>query len=244
MYENNYNLKKINFAKNIIILIKKEGIWYFLKKVFYIYFFPIYILFFIKQRKIIFNNKEIQYFFHNYNYTFMNERAIEIPLVLSLIENIPKIELLEIGNVLSHYVQNEWDVVDKYENSKKVINEDIVNFKPLKKYSCIVAISTFEHIGFDEALKDNKKILNMISNLKKNCLKKNGQIIFTIPVGWNFNLDQLIKTNKIKFSEVYYFKRISWDNKWVISKKEAVFKTTFSKPYIGANGLVLGIIKK
>ena len=43
-------------------------------------------------------------------------------------------ELLEIGNVLSHYFKWDHDVVDKYEKVEGVINEDVVDFRPSKKY--------------------------------------------------------------------------------------------------------------
>ena len=185
----------------------------------------------------------MNYFFCKYNHTWANERTIEIPLILSVIDKSNKNEILEVGNVLSHYIKTGWDILDKYEIDSGVINEDIVNFKPLKRYKKIVSISTMEHVGFDESRKDNKKIMRAISHLKKNCLSKNGEMILTLPVGWNPNLDNLLLEGKIEFDEVYYFKRISWDNQWAISNKNEVLKTKFSQPYIGANGLVLGIIK-
>ncbi|MDD4353777.1 MAG: hypothetical protein PHN56_04955 [Candidatus Nanoarchaeia archaeon] len=197
---------------------------------------------FIKRREIVFKKKRINYFFHKYNHTWANERTIEVPLVLSLIKNVPKENILEIGNVLSHYVRTGWDTLDKYEISGSVINEDALSFKPFKKYKYIISISTLEHIGFDEEPREDEKILKTISNLKDNCLDKNGKIIFTMPIGWNLNLDNLLRQNKINLVEAYYFKRISWDNKWIISNKEEVLKTKFAKPYIGANGLILGVI--
>jgi hypothetical protein len=232
-----------NFIDRIKKIIDQKGIFYLFKKTFYKYLFPIYLIFFIKKRRFFFKDKKLEYFFHPQNHTWANERAIEIPLVLSLIKNPPREDILEIGNVLSHYVRTGWDILDKYERSKGVINKDALDFKPFKKYRYIISISTLEHIGFDEIPKDDKKILNTISNLKENCLEKNGKIILTVPIGLNPNLDNLLLKNKIKFSEVYYFKRVGWDNQWTISSKEDVLKTKFAKPYIGANGMVLGVIK-
>jgi hypothetical protein len=242
IYKKNYN-KKDNLMKRIINIINKNGFFYFLKKFLYVYIFPIYAFLFIKNRNINFNDKKITYFFHPYNHTWANERVIEIPLVLSFIQDVDKDDILEVGNVLSHYIKIGWDVLDKYETERGVINEDIINFRPLKKYKKIISISTMEHVGFDETPKNDKKFLKAILNLKKNCLNKNGKIILTIPIGWNPNLDNLLLKDKINFNEVYYFKRVGWDNKWAISNKEEVLKTKYSKPYIGANGIFLGVIK-
>jgi len=51
--------------------------------------------------------------------------------------------------VLSHYFAVKHDIVDKYEIAPSVVNEDLVNFKPGKKYDLIVSISTLEHVGWD-----------------------------------------------------------------------------------------------
>lgn len=243
MYTENYNLEPKRLKERVQDIVKKKGYWYIFKKVFYIHAFPLYAKTFIKNREIIFKGKRLHYFFHKYNYTWANERAIEIPLILSLIDGVPKEDILEIGNVLSHYIRTEWDILDKYEKSAGVINTDAVDFKPSKRYKYIISISTLEHIGFDEEPKDDKKILNAIQNLKSDCLSRNGKIIFTVPVGWNQNLDKLLQTAKIKLSEVHYFKRVNWSNEWVISNRDEVFETKFSKPYIGANGLILGTIE-
>ena len=246
MYEENYNYKEKNYSakKRVKNIIEEKGAWYFCKKLFYLYIFPYLFLPLIKERKLVFKGKNLKYFYHKYNYTWANERAIEIPLVLSFIRNIPSQDILEIGNVLSHYFQCDWDIVDKYEREKEIINEDAVNFKPQKKYKFVISISTLEHIGFDEEPRDNSKIIKAISNIKNNCLKKGGAFIFTLPVGWNPNLDKLVLKNKLNFDEAYYFKRVSWNNKWILSDKDKTLKTKFAKPYIGANGLILGIIKK
>ena len=146
------------------------------------------------------------------------------------------------GNVLTHYVNVCWDVLDKYETGEKIINKDVVDFKPIAKYDLIFSISTLEHVGFDEFEKDSEKILRAIDNVKSNCLAPGGKFFVTLPIGWNYNLDKFLKDGKINFAEVYYFKRISWDNQWQLSSKSEVLKTKFSKPFIGANGLVVGVL--
>jgi hypothetical protein len=63
----------------------------------------------------MFNGECYQYFYHWFNTTFKNERTIEIPIVCKFINESKNLEILEIGNVLSHYFEFKHDVVDKYE---------------------------------------------------------------------------------------------------------------------------------
>ncbi|MEE9378712.1 MAG: hypothetical protein V3V33_11840, partial [Candidatus Lokiarchaeia archaeon] len=159
------------------------------------------------------NNKIYPYFYHNYNFTWRAERAVEIPIIIEILKRNKGKRILEIGNVLSHYFSHKHDILDKYEKGEGVINEDIVNFYPKKKYDLIISISTLEHVGWHEAIKEPLKILNAIEHLKSYLTNK-GEFVFTIPIGENPFLDNLLKENKIKFSEKYCLKKISFDNKW------------------------------
>jgi len=67
-----------------------------------------------------------------YNTTWRNERAIEIPVVYDIVAQETG-DILEVGNVLSHYFHINHDVVDKYEKAEGVTNEDIVDYSPNKK---------------------------------------------------------------------------------------------------------------
>lgn len=236
--------KKLSLLSRIKWMVENRGLYYFIKKFFYVYIFKFYALLWLRKRDMTFKNKKVRYLFHSYNHTWANERAIEVPLVLSFIEKVNKKDILEVGNALSHYMTTGWDVIDKYEKADNVVNVDVVDYIPSKKYPVIICISSLEHIGYDEHIRDNKKILKAIDNLKKNCLEENGKMIITLPIGWNSNVDILLSEGKLIFSEEYYFKRICWDNKWTISNKSEVLQTKFAKPYIGANGLVLGVMKQ
>ena len=57
------------------------------------------------------------------------------------------------------------------------------------------------------------KILEAIKNLRR-CLSNQGKIIITFPIGYNPFLDELIKKD-IRFKEIFYFKRVSKDNRWI-----------------------------
>ena len=68
-------------------------------------------------------------------------------------------KVLEVGNVLSWYGPVHHDVLDKYEVTSGVINQDVVDFVPRHQYNVIVAISTIEHVGWDETPRDPTKVL-------------------------------------------------------------------------------------
>jgi hypothetical protein len=198
------------------------------KKLLYIYYVPQKIInfvyaFFLRFRKNIFNfnGQTYKYFIAPYNTTWRNERAIEIPIIYSFLKN-KKQDVLEIGNVLSHYFKVDHDIVDKYEKKKNVKNCDILEFLSSKKYNLIISISTFEHIGFDEDNRYgcgdeniNKENLLLAINKSKDLLVDGGVFVFSVPLGFNSFLDSKIESNELGLSEMFFFNCISSDNEWI-----------------------------
>jgi hypothetical protein len=139
-----------------------------------------------------FNGKKLSYFLHPYNKTWRNERAIEIPIVAELTKDYHG-NTLEVGNVTQNYFSHfgkEWDIVDKWEKAPHVINQDIIDYSPKKKYDKIIAISTLEHCGEDidnlhEGAKAIKKLKTLVAPM--------GILIITIPAGFNKIIDKDIQ---------------------------------------------------
>ena len=104
----------------------------------------------------------ITYLVHNYNRTWLNERAVEVPIIFHVIARWPGRRMLELGNVLSHYGSVAHDVLDKYEVGEHVINQDVVEYQPSARYDMIVSISTLEHVGWDEQPRDPQKSYNFV----------------------------------------------------------------------------------
>jgi hypothetical protein len=192
-------------------------------------------------RKFKFQNREYKYFCHSYNETWQNERAVEIPMIWNIVKS-QKDNILEIGNVLSHYFPLPHDILDKYEKAKGVVNEDVVDFKTPKRYDLIVSISTLEHVGWDESPKDGKKILIAIDGLKR-LLNPRGKVVISVPIGYNPYLDNLLKENKTGFTSRFCLKRISKNNLWIETDWKGVENSKFNNPYPFANGIVIGIIE-
>lgn len=134
---------------------------HFIKQTLPFYYYIILPYFYCKifksLNKFTFKGEKYKYFCHRYNDSWGNERSIEVPIVKKIINNYHCEEILELGNVLSHYFKICHDVVDKYEKGEGVINQDVVDYNPFKKYKLIISISTLEHVGWDEEPRDPKK---------------------------------------------------------------------------------------
>lgn len=207
---------------------------------------------FRSSRKFVFCQKSYPYFYHMYNFTFLAERIVEIPIFWEVVKKHQGKKILEVGNVLSHYFPVTHDIVDKDEKAPGVINQDIVEFKPGKRYDLIFAISTLEHVGWDEHPREPKEIFKALTNLKR-LLAPGGKIILSLPLGYNRYVDKLLAERKLGLGKSYYLKRISrdtflkrtsLDNAWKQVSWDEVKNVKYSHPFGCANGLVIGVIEK
>ena len=233
----NYILYKAEYIKNGLkyVIIRR---WNKLAD----YIFPLFYFNHFKIPKYFyFQNKRIKYFYHSYNRTWINERCLEVPLVKTYLDR-SKGNILEIGNVLTHYFNLNHVILDKYEKANGVINQDIANYHPSMKYDLIISISTMEHVGFDEKKKDKEKIMEAFKNIKK-LLNKGGKAIITMPFGYNPNVDEKLRNKLFPFKEIYYFKRLNRNNNWKQVNAEEAINTKYSMSPMHANAIVLGIIK-
>ncbi|HAV15426.1 MAG TPA: hypothetical protein DCX25_03785 [Candidatus Pacebacteria bacterium] len=188
--------------------------------------------------------KLYRYFCHRYNTTWLNERAVEVPLIWSEVQRYPNDQVLEVGNVLSHYFPTTHQVVDKYETAPKVMNQDIVKFHSKKKFMLIVSISTLEHVGWDESPRDKQKILTAIKVLMR-LLRPGGTLIMTLPLGYNPHLDQYLRTNTLHFDTSLFLKRTSAFNTWrEVSKHVLEEHPQYNHPFQNANVIVIGTYRK
>jgi len=182
---------------------------------------------------------EFPYFVHPYNHTWANERAVEISVVRSFLKASEPAPTLEIGNVLSHYFDMGQTVVDLNEkcNYRPVINSDLIEFNPAGRFTRIVSISTFEHIGWDEKPRDEEKIRMAFPKLKS-LLVPGGQAIITVPVGYNLCLDRQVREASIDNASFRFLKRVSADNLWVETDLEEALHCKYGYPFPTANAIV------
>lgn len=204
--------------------------------------YPYYSIF-KSSRTFLLHGNSYYYFYHRYSLTWQNERIVEVPIVWEIVKEYAGKNILEVGNVLSHYFPVNYDILDKYEKDDGVVNEDIVSFQPSKKYDLIVSISTIEHVGWDEDQRDSTKILRAIENLKK-LIAPGGKIVITFPVGYNPEMDKLLNEGKICFTKQYNMQRVSKDNAWIEVSSQHLKNIKYDEPFKYANGLIIGIIEK
>lgn len=215
--------------------------WKYNKKII-AYLLWLYYKLFHSTKQFTFQGKSYHYFYHPYNYTWFGERAVEIPIFWPIVKQYSGKNVLEVGNVLSHYFPVNHDIVDRYEKGEDIINQDVVNLRPKKKYDLIVSISTLEHVGWDEKPREPKKVFLAMKNLKK-MLAPNGKIVVTLPLGYNPEVDKALKTNRLGLTKKYYLKRVTRDT-WKEVNWQAVKNVKYSHPFVGANGLVIGIFNR
>jgi len=188
-----------------------------------------------------FNGSRYNYFYSLYGATWRTERAVEIPIVWKFIDKSSRAneKILEVGNVLSYRFNVSHDILDKYEETNGIINEDVVDFDRGYKYDLIVSISTLEHVGFDEEVKDPLKIVKSIENLKR-LLSNNGKLVVTLPLGQNIEMDGLIAKKILIFDKMFYMKRENGNN-WIQLKEINPYDVVYNDKIPTANAIVVGI---
>jgi SAM-dependent methyltransferase len=225
--------------------IQKYGLRYTLEYSMEKIFSPILHIYYKKFKrpeKFIFEGKSLEYFYHKYRSTWANERIVEIPIFKEMLNETSPENTLEVGNVLSHYFEVKYDILDKYENLPNIIQEDILSFMPEKKYKLIISISTFEHIGWDENPRNPEKVKDVIAHIK--CLLKDGgRLVFSVPVNYNPELDKMIFSGEINLEKKIYLKRTDKGNHWLEVNEKDILHSKYGNPYFCANALIIGFIK-
>jgi SAM-dependent methyltransferase len=163
-----------------------------------------------KSKTFLFQGKTYHYLIHPYCTSWKNERAVVIPIfkdILKKCEDKGK-KILEVGNTLSYVYPVSHDILDKYEIVDGVINEDVVTFSPGKQYDMIFSVVSMQCIGWDEVPRDSTKILGTLKNLNK-LLTPDGQLLLSLGLGYNPEMDKLLKKGVLGFDKIFYLKRIS-----------------------------------
>lgn len=187
-----------------------------------------------------YNGQKLHYASFPYSATWRNERAVEIPILLKFLERHRGQDVLELGNVSRYFGSFSHDVVDKYEKHRDAINTDIVDYVPRKTYDAIASISTLEHIGFDEAIKDPDKPIRALEALKK-MVKNPENVLVGFPIGYNKHLDRALVENRLPFRRIIYMRRVDQANHWVETTEAEAMANPYGAKFLGANALAFGL---
>lgn len=196
-----------------------------------------YLRWFQPKRFFTFQGRRFEYFLHSYNATWRNERSLEIPLARDMLEKYDPADVLEVGNVLSHYFRARHTILDKYERRKGVLTMDVVEYTPSKRYSLILSISTIEHVGWDETPRQPGKHREAVARLRE-LLAPGGVLMVTVPLGYNADLDRDLEARSLGFREYIFFKRTSY-REWVEAQWEQVRGTPYGQPFRAGNALAV-----
>lgn len=200
------------------------------------------ILPFKKKAYFEYHDMKLAYCASKYNHSDLNERTIEIPIIEHYINLLPHAKVIELGAVLQHYRRVNFLVVDKFEKGKGILNVDIVDFKPKKKFDLLISISTLEHIGFDDDT-DPAKIVKVVNHIRTHVLSPTGKAVISFPLGYNPYLDQLIQSKEIKlFDRLEFMERYSHLNYWRMRLRPPVFPVNYNARYNNAQLLGIGFI--
>ena len=191
-----------------------------------------------------FDGNTYRYLFHPYVATWRNERAAVIPIIWDIVKRNREQEkrILEVGNMLSYYFKVDHDILDKYEIINGVINEDVVDFNPIKRYDLIISILSLSNVGWYEDPQDPNKVLRAINNLNR-LLAPGGQIVVALDLGYNPGMDKMLKSGELRFDKHYYLKRIS-GYKWKEVDGLDLDKVKYDDSIPTANEVLIGVIDK
>ncbi len=199
---------------------------------------------FAPRRYFTFQGKEYAYLHHRYNHTWRNERAVEVPIVWEIVREWHGRSILEVGNVLSHYYPVDHDVVDKYERGPGIINQDVVDFRPGRRYDLIVSVSTLEHVGWEGVHRDPEKGLLAFQHLA-GLLAPDGVMVITMPIRrlWvNSRTINYAVDGTMPFTELYGFMRTSRDNEWLqVDPLTAIEAPTGGYFFSPVNAFLIGL---
>ncbi|MHB8896769.1 MAG: class I SAM-dependent methyltransferase [Candidatus Geothermincolia bacterium] len=189
-----------------------------------------------------FEGREYKYFYHPYNLAWRNERAVEIPIARAFLESHQGEDVLEVGNVLSHYEPIDHAVLDRYEIAPGVVNEDAAAFQTPDRYGLIISISTLEHVGMDEQPRDSSRPLAAVRNLI-GLLAPGGELVATAPLGLNPDFDMLLEQDG-PFTWLGAMVRDGRKNEWHQVGLESVLGSSYDTSAFRARAVVIGRITK
>ena len=193
---------------------------------------------FLSERHFEFRGGLLPCFYAHYNITWCNERAVEVPLARWYLEQAGG-PVLEVGHVLGHYGDHGHLVVDKFEAAEGVLNEDVTQWQTDRRFDLILSISTFEHIGFDDDVDgaSGNKIKAAIAACRA-LLQPGGRLVFTVPLGYNPDLDQMIEAGQLGYDRGWFLLR-SGPREWKEVASNQAMGTRFGQPYPFANALLI-----
>jgi SAM-dependent methyltransferase len=190
-----------------------------------------------------FQGESYSYLFHPYKRTWLTERAVEVPIVRRIVERHRLGRVIEVGNVLSHYGPQDHLVADKYEHAPGVLNRDVLELDDLGPFDLVVAISTLEHVGWDEEPQEPGKALEALRGLEA-LLAPGGRLVITVPVGYNPAFEAALRDGTLRLSHVGALRRVGGGTRWREVPVDEVWDAPYDFLLYSARGVVVAVIER
>jgi hypothetical protein len=187
-----------------------------------------------------FDGREYRLLYHRHGFTWLNERTVEIPIAARALADAHGGRVLEVGNVLAHYGYGGHTVVDKYERGGGVLNVDALDFAPAEHYDLIVSVSTIEHIGWDETVRDPPRAAGSVRALARH-LRVGGKLVVTLPVGYNPVLDETVRAGQVPFATLRALRRTG-RTAWEEADPSDVWDMGYDHLTCAANAILVGTV--
>jgi hypothetical protein len=160
---------------------------------------------------------------------------VEIALANYALVIAQSADVLEVGNVRALAGIVGHTVVDKYEAGPGVLNEEIVDYRPKRRFDLAISISSVEHIGFDERPREPSKgarrALKHIDELAD-------RLMGTIPVGYNIDAEVAVLNGP--FDRVELLVKTSRPCTWEQRDVSEAADVGYGTPYAYGNGILVG----
>jgi SAM-dependent methyltransferase len=186
--------------------------------------------------------EEHTYLFHPYKFTWLTERSVEVPVAQAIVDRHPAERVLEVGNVLARYRPQRHLVVDKYEQAPGVLNRDVLDLDGLGPFDLIVAISTLEHVGWDEEPRDPDKAIEALRGLLR-LLAPGGRLVLTVPVGYHPGLDAALQSGAFPLASATAMRRGRLGPRWREVPPADVWGTPYDFLLYSARAVVIATIE-
>jgi SAM-dependent methyltransferase len=188
------------------------------------------------------DGRRYRYLFHRHKFTWLTERAVEVPVAQALVDGHAADRVLEIGNVLSHYRPQRHLVVDKYEQAPGAVNLDVLDLEGLGEFDLVLAISTLEHVGWDESPRDPGKAARAVTVLRS-LLAPGGLLAMTVPIGYNAAFDAALRSGEVPLHRAVALRR-DGGTRWREVAPAAVWSAPYDFLLYRAGGVLFGFIER
>ena len=185
-----------------------------------------------------FAGEEFAYLYHRHKFTWLTERAVEVPIAGAMVDRLRGARVLEVGNVLSHYRDVEHTVVDRYERGPGVLNHDVLDLGGLGEFDLVLAVSTLEHVGRDEQPRDPGKAVRAVHALRER-LASGGRLVITVPVGYHPGLDAALRDGGIETVRLRALRRERLGPHWQEVPPEEAWEASYDFLLYSARAVVV-----